>query len=65
MQGDVTNQHITLEGGITMTVAHFIESYFGFPRQYLGICVAVLCGFIATFCLAVVLGLKVLNFQSR
>ena len=37
VQGDVTDSQIKLEGGESVTVAAFIESYFGFQYYFLGI----------------------------
>ena len=40
----MNDSYITLEGGVTQTVAEFIESYFGFQYYYVGICAgAALC----------------------
>ena len=51
-QGNVNDSNITLEGGVTQTVAEFIESYFGFQYYYVGICAGALLA-CAVLCCAV------------
>lgn len=61
--GDVQTTLVDVPG--TPVVEHFIESYFGFKHDMLGVCVAVLVGFCLLFWLVFAFGIKYLNFQRR
>jgi len=63
--GDVTNQQLTLSTGGTETVSAFINSYFGYRHDFIGAAAGILCGFIITFGLVVILALRFLNFNKR
>ncbi|XP_024171768.2 pleiotropic drug resistance protein 1 isoform X3 [Rosa chinensis] len=53
----------TLDSG--ETVDHFISTYFGYRKDFLGVVVAVLIGFSAFFVFIFAFAIKKLNFQKR
>ncbi|XP_038694315.1 pleiotropic drug resistance protein 1-like isoform X3 [Tripterygium wilfordii] len=58
--GDLKNRLDTGE-----TVEEFIESYFGFRHDFIGVVAAVTIGFTVLFAFLFAFGIKVLNFQQR
>lgn len=63
--GDVEEESLIDSSGASVSVASFVQQYFGFEHSMLGWCVLILFGFIIFFRLAAIWGLCYLNFQKR
>ncbi|KAJ7541808.1 hypothetical protein O6H91_10G077700 [Diphasiastrum complanatum] len=61
--GDVTDPIQTILG--KLEVRDYIRSYYGYKHELLGVCAAVLLGFIILFWLVFAFSIKFLNFQRR
>lgn len=59
--GDITKQM----SSENQTVQEFIDSYFGFKHDFVGVCAAVVLAFAVFFAFVFALGIKVFNFQRR
>jgi ABC-type multidrug transport system permease subunit len=62
--GDV-DTNITASGYDKITVKDYLRSYFDFKHSMVGVCAAVLIGFICLFWLVFASTIKFLNFQRR
>ncbi|RHN48302.1 putative sulfate-transporting ATPase [Medicago truncatula] len=51
--------------GKSVSVEDFLENYFGFQHEFLGVVAAVVVGFNVVFGLVFVMSIKMFNFQSR
>jgi hypothetical protein len=63
--GDVTDEFVTMENGTRVSVASFIEGYFGYRWDFRGYCVLLLVIFIALFRITAIFALSRFNFQKR
>ncbi len=63
--GDITTPFIAAGYPADTTVQGYLESYFDFKHSMVGVCVAVLLGFICLFWLVFAASIKYLNFQKR
>ena len=48
-----------------VTVKQFLEDYFGFEHDMLGVVAAILCGFVVLFTFIFAYSIKTFNFQRR
>ncbi|KAK9685002.1 hypothetical protein RND81_10G248800 [Saponaria officinalis] len=60
--GDLTNELADQNG---KNVAEFLEAYFGFKHDFLGVVAVVIASFAVIFVLTFALSIKVFNFQKR
>ena len=63
--GDVQDSFYTPGGGPPVPVEQFIRTYFGYHYNLLGLCAAVLIGFVFLFWFGFAMANKILNFQKR
>jgi len=63
--GDITTPFTAAGYPAGTTVQGYLESYFDFKHSMVGVCVAVLLGFICVFWLVFAASIKYLNFQRR
>ncbi len=63
--GDITTPFSAAGYPAGTTVQGYLESYFDFKHSMVGVCVAVLLGFICLFWLVFAASIKYLNFQKR
>ncbi|CAM6058811.1 unnamed protein product [Sphagnum tenellum] len=63
--GDITTPFTAAGYPAGITVQGYLESYFDFKHSMVGVCVAVLLGFICVFWLVFAASIKYLNFQRR
>ncbi|XP_024525458.1 ABC transporter G family member 31 [Selaginella moellendorffii] len=63
--GDVEDV-ITVRGSLgEISVKRFLKDYFGFEEDFVGVCAAVMLGFVILFWLVFAFSIKFINFQRR
>jgi len=62
--GDVKHEIESSDGGVT-TVEEFLNSYFGFKHDFLGVVAVVNVAFPIVFALIFAISIKMFNFQKR
>jgi len=62
--GDITT-NISAPGFGQTTVQGYLHSYFNYKHSMVGVCAAVLIGFVCLFWLVFALTIRFLNFQKR
>ena len=63
--GTVTDEHITVAGGQTYSIAGFMDVTYGIRYGLVGWSALILAGFTALFALVTMASLRFLNFQKR
>jgi hypothetical protein len=63
--GDIDNEFILNQNNQRVSVADFIHQYFGYRYSFLGVVVAIMCGFVLAFWGIVIFAIKKFNFQKR
>ena len=64
--GDVEEEHMTNAfTGESVSVANFVETYFGYHHGFVGWCVLILGAFNLLFRVVIAVSMKYLNWQKR